>query len=300
MGSCLPDVDDVSRRMTGVAISLVLLSALLHAVWNLFNKGSNDRWAFFFAQGGAMVAVYTPLALWQWPQPGIDTIGWMCVAGSALTHAGYAFYLLKAYDAGDLSVAYPLSRTAPVLVALWDVATLRGQLSAVGFCGAVLAGVGTLTLQLPAVRAHGLQAVLRQRVTRYALVTAVFIAAFTIVDKQGVGHVPAFSYLYLMSIGELGLIGLRLGRTALPRVARELRANGGQVLFTGIVAPFSYLLILLVLKSAPASYVLGLRQTSIVFGVLLGHFFLGERETRYRLVGALIVALGSALIAAAG
>ncbi len=286
--------------MSGVAISLVLLSALLHAVWNFFSKGSNDRWAFFFGQGIATLVVYTPFVIWQWPRTGIDGLGWLYVAGSAVTHAGYAFYLLKAYDAGDLSVAYPLSRTAPVLVALWDVATLHNQLTPAGFCGVMLAGVGALTLQLPAVRAHGPRAVLRQRVTRYALVTAVFIAAFTIFDKQGVGHVPPFIFLYLISFGEFTLIGLRLGRGALPRVAGELRANPAQLLFTGIAGPFSYLLILWVLTTAPASYVLGLRQTSIVFGVLLGHFFLGERETRYRLAGALIVAAGSALIAAAG
>jgi uncharacterized membrane protein len=286
--------------MTGVAISLVLFSALLHAVWNVFSKGSKDRWAFFFGQGVAMLVAYTPLCIWQWPPVGIDAVGWVCVAGSAITHAGYAFYLLKAYDAGDLSVAYPLSRTAPVLVAVWDMATLRGQLSTAGFCGAVLAGAGAVTLQWPAMRVHGMGVVFRQRVTRYALLTAVFIATFTIFDKHGVSHVPPFIFLYLISFGEFAFIGLHLGGGAARRVARELRANPGQLLFTGIVGPFSYLLILWVLRSAPASYVLGLRQTSIVFGVLLGHFFLGERETRYRLAGALIVASGSALIAAAG
>ena len=54
------------------------------------------------------------------------------------------------------------------------------------------------------------------------------------------------------------------------------------------------------LTSAPASYVLGLRQTSIVFGVVLGRIVLGEGETRYRLAGAAIIAAGSILIAAAG
>jgi uncharacterized membrane protein len=286
--------------MTGAAISLVLLSALLHAVWNFFSKDSNDRWAFFFGQGLTTLVAYTPLVIWQWPREGIDATGWLWVGGSAITHAGYAFYLLKAYDAGDLSVAYPLSRTAPVLVALWDMATLNSQMTVAGFCGAILAGIGALTLQLPAVWTHGPQAVLRQRVTRYALVTAVCIAIFTIFDKHGVGHVPPFVFLYLISLGEFTLIGLRLGRGLVSRVAGELRADPGRLLFTGIGGPFSYLLILWVLTTAPASYVLGLRQTSIVFGVLLAHFFLRERETRYRLVGALIIASGSVLIAVAG
>jgi len=286
--------------MTETAIALVLLSAALHATWNFFNKGSPDRWAFFFGQGMAMAVAYVPFALWWWPAGGIGALGWLWIAASALTHAGYAIFLLKSYDAGDLSVAYPLSRTAPVLVVAWDVLTLHGELTAGGVIGALIAGLGGIVLQWPALRARGGRALLTDRLTRYALVTATFIAAYTIIDKQGVGLVPPFAYLYLISIGEFALIGARLGRAALARVATELRTNTSAVLFTGLVGPLSYLLILWVLATAPASYVLGLRQTSIVFGVLLGRFLLGEGEVRYRLGGAAIITAGSLLIVVAG
>jgi len=286
--------------MSAAAIALVLLSALLHATWNFFNKGSPDRWAFFFGQGTATIVLYMPFLFWCWPHAGIDALGWLWIIASAITHAGYAFYLLKAYDAGDLSVAYPLSRTAPMLLAVWDMIMLRGQLTAAGFVGALLSGAGALTLQVPALRARGARAVMGDKVTRYALVTALFIAAFTLFDKQGVGRVHPFVYLYLITFGEFALIGARLGRGAMPRVWRELRSNSRALLFTAVMGPFSYLLILWVLASAPASYVLGLRQSSIVFGVLFGHFLLGEGETRYRLAGAVVIAAGSVLIAAAG
>jgi len=286
--------------MTPNAIALVLLSALLHAAWNFLGKGSNDRWAFFFAQSLATAVLYAPVCLWWWPHGGIDPIGWFWIAASAVTHAGYAFYLLKAYDAGDLSVAYPLSRTAPILLAAWDVATARQQLSAAGVAGAVLAGLGALTLQLPALRLRGGRAVLSDHVTRYSLLTAVFVAVFTIIDKQGVTHVHPLVFMYLILTGELALVGMRLRGTAVVRMRRELRRNASGVLFTAVMGPFSYLLILWVLAASPASYVLGIRQTSIVFGVILGRLFLGEGETRYRLAGAGIIAAGSVLIAAAG
>ena len=286
--------------MTSTAIALVLLSALLHAVWNFFGKGSNDRWAFFFAQSLVMVFLYAPLLLWRWPRGGIPAAGWLWIAASAVTHGAYAFYLLKAYDAGDLSVAYPLSRTAPLLLAIWDLLTAPGALKAGGVACALLAGIGALTLQVPALRARGVRAVLADRVTRYSLITAVFIAVFTVIDKQGVTEVEPLVFMFLIIAGEFLLVGWQLGRTAPARIARELRGNGRAVVFTAIMGPFSYLLILWVLASAPASYVLGLRQTSIVFGVLLGHFLLREAETRYRLAGAVIIAGGSILIAAAG
>ena len=285
--------------MTGSAIALVLLSALLHATWNFFSKGSSDRWAFFLAQGVLNVILYAPVFIWVWPGAVVGAAGWLWIVASALIHAAYAFYLLRSYDVGDLSLAYPLSRTAPILVAFWDVAMVPAQLSAIGFVGAMLAGVGAVLLQLPALRARGGRAVLRDRVTRFALLTALFVAAFTIVDKYGVTYVHPFVYLYLIGIGEFALVAMRMGRSALRRAPRELRTNGRAVLFTALLGPFSYLLILWVLATAPASYVLGLRQTSLVFGVLFGRLLLKERETGYRLLGAGTIAAGSLLIAMA-
>jgi uncharacterized membrane protein len=185
-------------------------------------------------------------------------------------------------------------------LAVWDVATARHQLSAAGVAGAALTGFGALTLQLPALRKRGARAVLTDHVTRYSLITALFITAFTVIDKQGVTRVHPLVFMYLIMAGELTLVGVQLRGAAVARMRRELRCNAGAVLFTAVMAPFSYLLILWVLATAPASYVLGLRQTSIVFGVVLGRLFLGEGETRYRLAGAGVIAAGSVLIAAAG
>jgi uncharacterized membrane protein len=286
--------------MSLVAIAVVLLSALLHATWNFFNKGSGDRWGFFLAQGLVLGTFYAPVALWLWGDATISASGWMWITFSAIAHVGYGIHLLKAYDAGDLSVAYPLSRTAPVLVALWDVATARGEVTVGGVGGVLLSGCGALLLQLPGIRAHGLGAVLRAPVTRYALITALFVALFTIIDKQGVGEVHPFLYLYFLSIGESALMALWLRGGIAARLRGELRKSLGAILFAGIMGGFSYLLILWALTDAPASYVLGLRQCSIVFGVLLGWFFLGEKDTRYRLLGAIVISAGSALIAAFG
>jgi uncharacterized membrane protein len=288
--------------MTAAAVALVLLSALLHAVWTFFNKGgSEDRWAFFFAQGIATIVLWAPLSVWRWGVAGhVGPGGWMWVSASVVMHAGYAVYLLKSFDAGDLSVAYPLSRTAPVLVAVWDMLTARADLTAAGFVGAISTGAGALILQFPALRARGGRAVLGENVTRYALITAVFIAAFTVIDKQGVQRMDPLLYLYILTVGEFSLIGFRLGLGAFPRIVNELRTHTRSILFASLLGPFGYLLILWVLGTAPASYVLGLRQTSILFGVLLGRFVLGEGETRYRLAGAGVIAAGSVLIAAAG
>jgi len=284
--------------MTRTAIGLVLLSALIHAVWNLLSKASGDRWAFFFAQGLCMVVLYAPALAWLLTP--ISAAGVLWIVLSALTHAGYAIYLLKAYDAGDLSVAYPLSRTAPVLLVGWDVLTMRAHVHAAGIAGALCAGLGAVTLQWPALRARGGRAVLRDRVTAYALLTSGFIALFTIIDQQGVRQVHPFVFLYLVGCGEFIAIGIRVRRDIRRRLRAELRRNPRAIVFTAVAGPISYLLILWVLGNTPTSYVLGLRQMSIVFGVLLGRVILHEPHARYRLTGAAVIAAGSVLIAAGG
>jgi uncharacterized membrane protein len=286
--------------MTPLAVALVLLSALLHATWNLFGKGSEDKPAFFFAQGVCAAVLLLPAVCLLWPAAAPGATAWLLVAVSAVAHAAYAFYLVKSYEAGDLSIAYPLSRTAPALVLLWEVTLGRQPLSIMGGAGALLAVVGALAVQWPMLRRHGLRGVLRADVTRYALTTALFIALFTIVDKQGVMRLHPLVYLFLILGGEFPVFGARMGGALTARLQAEWRRRWRLIVATAVVGPFSYALILSALQTAPATYVLSLRQTSIVFGVLLGRTVLGESGTRYPLLGALVITAGSVLIAVGG
>ena len=286
--------------MTPLAIGLVLISALLHAAWNLFGKGSSDKSAFFFAQGLAVIVLSAP-GLWMlWPAEPISGLGWTCVGLSAAAHAGYALFLVKSYEVGDLSVAYPISRSAPALVLLWEITVGRQHLSAWGIGGALLAVCGALLVQWPLLRRHGLRGVLSADVTRYALATAVFIAVYTVVDKLGVSQVHPFIFLVLILTGEFPVFAARMGSAILPRLRAEFRQSWLTIVATAVVGPFSYFLILWALQSAPATYVLSLRQTSIVFGVVLGRFVLGEVGSRYPLIGAAAITFGGVLISWGG
>lgn len=282
------------------AVSLVLLSALLHAGWNFLNKDSADKWGFVAGQGFCASILWGAPMLWLLLERGVAAAGLFYAALSILFHAGYAITLIRGYETGDLSVVYPLSRTAPALVAVWEAALHPGRVTPFGIAGALVAGLGATVLQLPALRRHGVGAVLRSRATRFALVSALFIAAFTMVDKAGVQQMHPFLYLYMIIVGEAGLASLLMRGAVVERTRAELRANWRAILFTALAGPFSYLLILWALATEPASYVLGLRQCSIIFGVILGRLFLDEGEMLYRLIGSGIIAAGAALIAAGG
>ncbi len=286
--------------MTLLAIALVLVSALLHATWNLFGKSSRDKSAFFLAQGVATMLLLLPPVVFLWPEAAPSAGAWRFIIGSAVVHGAYALFLVKAYESGDLSVAYPLSRSAPALVLLWDVSLGGQHLRLFGIAGALLAVMGALLVQWPTLRRRGLRGVLRADVTRYALITAVCIATFTIIDKQGVATVHPVVFLFLILAGESPVFAIRMGRATATRVRHEWRRGWRTILTTAVVGPVSYLLILWALRTAPATYVLSLRQTSIVFGVILGRFVLGEAGTRYPLLGAIVITVGGLLISVAG
>ncbi|MFI5320100.1 MAG: EamA family transporter [Myxococcota bacterium] len=61
-----------------------------------------------------------------------------------------------------------------------------------------------------------------------------------------------------------------------------------------------YGLILHVLQTAPASYVVAVRQLSVILAALIAMRFLGEQPTRTRLAGAALTVVGVATIAVAG
>lgn len=95
------------------------------------------------------------------------------------------------------------------------------------------------------------------------------------------------------------MVGSTYGSRAISLLLFALDAGSLRDQSRDLHGPFSYLLILWVLTQAPASYVLGLRQTSLIFGVLFGRFLLQERETGYRIFGAGTIAVGGLLIATA-
>ncbi|MCZ7596516.1 MAG: hypothetical protein M5U09_00305 [Gammaproteobacteria bacterium] len=104
---------------SALLIPLVLLAALLHAGWNAFVRASGDRLVVLAGVNivamlvGAALVPFVPL-----PAPA----AWPYILLSVVLHCGYYFYLLKAYDRGELIQVYPLARgSAPLLISIGGV-----------------------------------------------------------------------------------------------------------------------------------------------------------------------------------
>ena len=274
---------------TPVAL-LVLLAALLHAGWNCLLKASSHRLldtVGLAVAGSLLSACLLPFL----PLPAAASLPWL--GATIIVHVAYFLGLVETYRDNDLSLAYPLMRgIAPVLVALC-MAALGEPLGTGGVLGVVLIGIG---ITLPSWFA------LRQRAcgnTRrwYAAGNAVIIAVYTVIDGIGVRlSESAASYtLWLFFLDGWGILAIGVWRRGGCVVAhlcrRRVPAVAGSLLSVG-----SYGIVLWAMSVASIPAVAALRESSVVFAALLGHYLLKEPMGQWRLMGALFVALGAVLL----
>lgn len=261
------------------ALSLALAAALVHATWNLLIARSRDTQAATAVALATGCAALAPAAVATWRVESAAVP--YAIASSALELAYFAL-LAFAYERDELSAVYPLARgSAPVLVLAGSVIALGVSPSAVQVAGVVVVALGVV-----AVRGF------RRDGFAYALGVGACIAAYTIVDKQGIRYASPLAYL------ELVLVVPALVYLAALRPRARLRAEARTLApLAGIGMVGAYALTLAALRLAAPAPVAAVRESSVVIGVLFGALFLHERVSRTRLLGAVAVAAGVAAIA---
>lgn len=305
---------------------LVLLSAALHAVWNVAAKRHAEPAAFLFLLVGitALVALgvlpFVPQGVWS-----SDLALWIGL--SSALHGLSFIALARAYERGDLSIVYPISRSTPALVPLLAVPWLGEQLSLAGVLGIALTLIGMWLVQMgdllwkrtrPGARAWSvLPGTLGASITRvlaharrsiWAYVLLLISTAFSITDKRlmaGLSSMPWESPLpravvayFLPTLGAFAVIVpyalLTLGA---PKLASVFRARSGWILGATFATFASYALTLEALRTAQVSYVVAVRQCSVLFAVALAVWMLREQPSRSRVLGALGTVTGVVIIA---
>jgi drug/metabolite transporter (DMT)-like permease len=271
------------------ALLLALAAAALHAVWNLLLARAGDVEAATAVALVVAAVAFAPAAVATWD---VDDRAAPYVAASALLELAYFALLAAAYRRADLSLVYPISRgVAPVLVLVVAVAALGADTTSGQAVGVVVIATGVLLVHRARTHAGG-------GGTVFALAIAGCIAAYTLVDNEGIRHAAPLPYLELVLAGP-----------ALAYAAAVAAAKGPSALRAEITAPAlgaglamfgAYALVLAALELAPAAPVAALRETSVVIATALAAVFLGERVTRGRLVGAALVVAGIVALATAG
>jgi len=234
----------------------------------------------------------------------VPLLGWGVILLSALVELAYYGSVVIAYQADDLSLAYPLSRgSAPLFLSLWGLLLLGEHATALGLAGISLIAAGLYTVNLPRLGdwLAPLQA-LKNTGPRWALFGGLCISAYTAVDKVGVGYVSPLLYIYLVFVACWALATpavLRLGGWG---ALREEWASGKwAIAYAGVVTLVAYSVVLWVVRSGTqAIYAGAVREVSVVLATLAGAVGLREGKTVPRVLGAVMVTAGVGLIALGG
>jgi drug/metabolite transporter (DMT)-like permease len=270
-----------------VVFLAVLAAALMHASWNAVVRVGLDRFNSILLL--SMTQSVLALALLPFvPVP--LAVAWPWAAAAGLLHTGYKLFLIRAYQHGDLSQIYPLARgTAPPLVALGGLILMGERLPPTGWAAVALIAVG---VGLMAFRG-GAAGQLSGQALGYALATAGFVASYTLVDGQGARLAgSATGFAMWMFVGD-GLAMLTYAVvTRGPKAPLAIVSAWRTGLPAGALSLGSYWIALWAFTRAPVALVAALRETSVLFAMLIGAVVLKERAGRWRWTAALAIGAG--------
>ena len=276
--------------MTGGVMTLVLFGAVLHAAWNVLVKSSQDKTLDTAVIHIFCALITLPVSLFLGPPPQ-EALPFLFA--SVAIHVGYYFSLARAYHHGSLGLTYPIMRgSAPLMVALASWVVLEESLSLTGWIGVLTLCLGVIWL---GVSAHAGQ---QKTAFGFALGNASIVALYTLVDAQGVrlSGDAAFAYIALLFSLDGWIFGLavfaRRGAQALRYTAQRWPvALGGATASVG-----SYAIALWAMTVAPVAAVAALRETSVLFAVLLGSLVLREKLSAQRILATVVIILGAIAI----
>jgi len=286
-------------------LALVLLSALLHAVWSAAIKGARSPLAF----GTAQQLVEVPLAavaLLFFRVSDLPGEIWALLAATGLAHGLYGYWMTLAYARADLTRVYPIIRSTPALLPLLAI-PLGEAVTPFGALGIAIVMAGVWLVYGEALSLRRLFA----PELVYAWLTLGTTVAYSFSDKLAMAqlHAGAWSgalprplawYALLTLAGVAVRLPLALGAIGARTIVEAARDDVARIALSVCAGLVGYGLILHVLQTAPASYVVAVRQLSVLFAVAIATRFLGERPSAQRLAGAALTVAGVATIAAAG
>ncbi len=284
---------------------IVLLSTFMHAGWNLLARQQRGRDITLPLLLIISVVGLLPAILIEWQTGSILPTIWPYTLLAACFQAMYYFGLFKGYHQGEFTVVYPLARSLPVLaLTLADV--IQGDVPTVmGWVGMGLIALGCLLAPLESWRSFAL-ARYWNKTTIWILITATGMMGYTLVDRSAAallrpGADTALRYSFWETVATAGAYWLLLQLMRLPIIQIQGRTDWARAALASVLMFGAYSLVLWAYQMpVPVSYIVALRQFSIVLGVIAGAILFHEPAPRWRISMALLIVVGVMLISVWG
>ena len=277
--------------MSLTVFSVVILAAFLHAVWNAMVKNEEDKYlgvsaiVFGHVPISIVVIFFTPILSFQ-------SIPYILI--SAIFLSGYEWCLLSAYRLEDYTKVYPIARgTAPIFIVVLSLLLFNANISKFELMGILVISFGIIILGFQNIKTFK-----NYSAVVYALGTGLFISCYSITDGYG-GRISAspLNYTAWLMILNAVIFSILLRIMNKPGVIKKVLSEGKKIFFIG--GTLSYVVygtIVWAFTQASVPTVAALRETSIIFALLIGTFFLKEKFTFLKTAAVLTIFFGVILL----
>ena len=267
----------------------VMVAAVLHSAWNGMVKKHRDK----VISVSAIVFGHVPIAivvLLFVPLPTIESVPYIIL--SALIHQGYQWYLISAYKIGDLTKVYPIARgTGPIIATLISIGLLGVLIEKFQIASIVLISFGIILLGL-----LGESSLKNKKAIFYSLATGFFIGLYSLIDGYGARiSLTPLSFLGWSFILNAMIFPFTLKFMNYSNVFSHVMKEAKHIFwFGGTISYIVYAIIVWGFTKAPIPLVGALRETGIIFSVIIGMFFLNEKISIYKIISIILIFLGIA------
>lgn len=251
---------------------------------------------------GLTALLLLPLLVFQ-PPPMPPVRFWLWVgAALPLEVLAQVLYVLAIRD-GPLALTLPYLAFTPMFTTLVGGLLLGETVTARGLAGILLVVAGAYGLNLeharlgrPRTWLAPLRAIGRNRGSCSMLGVAVIYGVTSVLGKGAMQYMPplGFGALYFALVGLFTLALFAVWQpSALHVLARPTRAHVLVAAFMGIMVITHFL----ALSWVETAYLISVKRTSILFGILMGAHFFAERHLARNLGAGILMVAGVALIA---
>jgi drug/metabolite transporter (DMT)-like permease len=286
------------------ALLYLILAGVLQAISNLWIKESQRKITFMTIASLISLGFCLPLFLFFHSQSTLTSITfwtWVGIVACGGTGAIYYIFVGRAYDRDDLSIIFPVTRGfGPIFILIFALILLREKVSLLGLLGILIAVFGSYVIHLPSFKPSHLSVpfkAFRSKSFLYSMGAGACTAAYSLINKKNLEALDPFTLLYLIFIFMVLLLFIFIFATnSNYEIKEEGKENKRNLFLMGVLTFPASLLVLYALKISKVSYLGAVRNVSIVFGVLLGNFFLKEGYGKIRFLASLLIFGGIFLI----
>ena len=276
---------------------LVLFSAVIHSIWNIQLKKSNDPITYIIAIAIVGWVIFTPYAIYKLFNSTISTETYLFTFSSFLIHFLYFLFLGRAYSKFELSVVYPIARGLSVfLIPVYGILILNEQmtLQAITGCFLIIFGIiMTGSISIGDLKTKEKRKLFLKSGAFSAILIGIIISLYSLVDKKAASGIDPFLFVWLTDTSAV-ILGIKFFRNN--NFRNHFTKENIKLIIPGVFQFSSYAIVIYAYSSTMLSYAGTFREIGTVFGAIFAKIFLKEEFGRKKTLGILLILSGAFLI----